>query len=151
MKIYFDYETLFKPTVDGIEAVYPITNSDDEIVVTGVSVTSMCGSGLLDRALKFLLKFFGVRLIENEADYVPEFYCVPHIEIFAYNKKGCFGFLNPTFEETNNIVHINLFKGKIKVYKSFITAIFDIKREKAASDFEFFRSKSDAYNKYNIK
>lgn len=95
--------------------------------------------------------FFCVRLIENEDDYVPEFYCVPHIEIFAYNKKGCFGFLNPTFEETNNIVHINLSNGKIKVYKSFITAIFDIKKGETASDFEFFRSKSDAYNKYNIK
>lgn len=33
MKIYFDYETLYKPTDDGIEAVYPVTNSNDELVV----------------------------------------------------------------------------------------------------------------------
>lgn len=31
--------------------------------------------------LPILTVVFCVRLIEKEADYVPEFYCVPHIEI----------------------------------------------------------------------
>jgi len=126
-------------------------NSNDEIVVTGVPIISMCNSKFCGQLIKFLLNIIGVRLIEEPSDFVPSFYCVPYIEIFAYNKKGCFGLLNPSFEETNNIVHIDLPKGNIKVYKGFVNAVFDIKRKKTKSNLEFFSSKLDAYSKYNIK
>ncbi len=151
MKVYYDHKTIYRSTNDGIEGIYPTMNSNNEIVVTGVSVISICNYGSFEKVIKHLLNIIGVRLIEKTSDFVPSFYCVPYIEIFAYNKKGCFGLLNPSFEETNIIVHIDLPKGNIKVYKSFMNAIFDIKREKTKSNLEFFSSKIDACHKYKIK
>ncbi len=149
MKVYYDYQTIYRYVDNGIEGVFPIINSNDEIIVTGVSVISICNYGFWERVFKLVLNIIGVKFIEKTSDFVPSFYCVPYIEIFAYDKKGCFGLLNPSFEEENIFVHIDLPKGNIKVYKSFVNAIFDIKQEK--SDLEFFSSKIDAYRKYEIK
>lgn len=150
MKIYFDYKVIFNSLSDGVEICYPVINNGDEIVITGVSVSCLYNNTFFKRIITFLFRIIGVNFIDEKNNYIPDFYCVPYVEIFAYNKNGCFGYVNPFSIESSNVVYINSVNEDIKIYKNFVCAFLDYKG-KEYFELELFSSKADARRKYTIK
>lgn len=106
MKIYCDYENIYKFNSDDISMIFPIVDNN-ELIITGTHIAEcICDN---DESSVFYNKYNISFMCEENSSIIIEFYCVPFVDIFAYDDNGYYCTLNDFTASTSasKIIYID--------------------------------------------
>lgn len=104
MKVYYDYKSIYKFNSDGISVAFPIVDDNDELIITGTHISEF------EENADFPSNNFGFSFIDNNYDKSKiKFYCVPFVDVFAYDENGYYATFNDFTSDSSDakIIYID--------------------------------------------
>lgn len=147
MKIYCDYENIYKFNSDGISMMFPIVDNNDELIITGTHIAEcICDK---DERSVFYNKFKISFMCEENSSVIIKFYCVPFVDIFAYDDNGYYCTLNDFTDASSASKIIYIDKNLVAFFvadnfnefvNGLLNGTFDKKELTAFNDLQVFES-----------
>lgn len=94
MNLYCDYKNIYKFRSDGMTMKIPIVDDGCELIITGTHISEFEDDTL------FLTKNKDFSFVDKSFDKKIQFYCVPFVDIFGYDKNGFYATLNDFTSES---------------------------------------------------